>query len=55
MAGRTIYVGNLSSQLTEDIVTGFFSCCGQVTQVRLAGFVIYPFQFSHSLLTPPPP
>jgi len=36
-AQRTIYVGNLSSALSEELVRTFFGCCGEVTQVRLAG------------------
>lgn len=46
MADRTVYVGNLSSQITEDVVRSFFaSCCGPINQVRLAGDPSYATRF----------
>eukprot|EP01087_Luapelamoeba_hula_P013553 TRINITY_DN386_c0_g1_i2.p1 TRINITY_DN386_c0_g1~~TRINITY_DN386_c0_g1_i2.p1 ORF type:complete len:534 (+),score=100.61 TRINITY_DN386_c0_g1_i2:75-1604(+) len=41
----TVYVGNLSSELSEDIVRTFFSACGLVTNLRLAGDPSYPTRF----------
>ncbi|KAH3762679.1 Polyadenylate-binding protein [Pelomyxa schiedti] len=45
-AEKTVYVGNLASKATEDIVVAFFSTCGRVTAVRLAGDPSYAVRFA---------
>ncbi|KAL6051259.1 MKI67 FHA domain-interacting nucleolar phosphoprotein isoform X2 [Balamuthia mandrillaris] len=42
---RTVYVGNLPSVLNEEVIFSFFSCCGTVTNIRLAGDPSYATRF----------
>eukprot|EP01104_Vermistella_antarctica_P009261 TRINITY_DN236_c0_g3_i1.p1 TRINITY_DN236_c0_g3~~TRINITY_DN236_c0_g3_i1.p1 ORF type:complete len:152 (-),score=6.80 TRINITY_DN236_c0_g3_i1:65-499(-) len=44
--GRTIYVGNLDSNVNEQVLTTFFNCCGQVSKTKLAGDANYPARFA---------
>eukprot|EP01105_Mastigella_eilhardi_P016491 TRINITY_DN3772_c0_g2_i1.p1 TRINITY_DN3772_c0_g2~~TRINITY_DN3772_c0_g2_i1.p1 ORF type:complete len:199 (-),score=40.76 TRINITY_DN3772_c0_g2_i1:43-639(-) len=43
---NTIYVGNLASAATEDLVAQFFGACGRVSAVRLAGDPAYACRFA---------
>lgn len=46
MASRTIHIGNLSSQTTEETLRSYFSQCGQITNLKLAGDPNYPARFA---------
>ncbi len=43
---RSIYIGNLASCLPENDVIKFFSICGPVTYLRLAGDPTHPSRFA---------
>lgn len=45
MADRTIYIGNLPSYVDEAQLVTFFSVCGAITQVKLAGDPSQPTRF----------
>jgi len=34
---RTVHIGNVSGQITQEQLTSFFSLCGPIAQLRLAG------------------
>lgn len=40
------FKGNLASCVTEDILISFFSYCGQITNLKLAGDPNYPSRFA---------
>ena len=46
MTNRTIHIGNLSSQATEATLRAYFSQCGQITNLKLAGDPNYPARFA---------
>lgn len=43
--GRTIHIGNLCSHITEEQLIAFFSQCGTITNLKLAGDPSYPSRF----------
>lgn len=43
---RTIYVGNISNTQSEEQVAKFFSQCGPVVYVKMAGDIAHPARFA---------
>jgi hypothetical protein len=39
---RTVYVGNITASITEETLLALFAHCGQVTNVRISGYVPNP-------------
>ena len=46
MSNRTIHIGNLASNVTEDILRVYFEQCGRITNMKLAGDPQYPARFA---------
>lgn len=43
---RTVYVGNLSQDVTEEWLRYFFQSCGEIRQIRIAGNAEYTTRFA---------
>lgn len=37
-----MYVGNITASITEETLLALFAHCGQVTNVRISGYVLRP-------------
>eukprot|EP00761_Pharyngomonas_kirbyi_P013392 gb/GECH01013421.1/.p1 GENE.gb/GECH01013421.1/~~gb/GECH01013421.1/.p1 ORF type:complete len:608 (+),score=158.96 gb/GECH01013421.1/:1-1824(+) len=46
MSNRTVYVGNVAHHVTQEILITFFSVCGQITNIKIAGDPSYPSLFA---------